>query len=295
MPDRWLVLSVRAPSDEHLEELAEGLVTLGGSAVQEEGDLLTTYLPSPGDPEPTLAAARERLGELLGEVPEVRWWWQEDQDWSRAWRQGLAPRRVGERLVVCQPWNQSEAAGLAETFAEAVVVVIDPATAFGTGEHATTRGALRLMEAVIQGGERVLDVGTGSGILALAAAGLGAGAVVAVESDPDSMGNAAENLDRSPWRGEIELLNDLVNDELLARRRGAGFHLIVANVLSSVLVPLLPGFAGALTAGGALILGGILEEEAPRVLEAAAAAGFGMVAEDREAGWWTALLRGEGG
>lgn len=287
MPRRWLVLTVRAPSDERMDELAEGLFTLGGTAVEEDGDLLTTYVPEPDDPDAFLERAADLLAALAGGEPEMLWRWQADEDWSRRWRQGLAPRRVGRRVVVAQPWNADEAdAGLDD-----VLVVIDPATAFGTGEHATTRGALRLMESVLAGGERVLDVGTGSGVLALAAAGLGARAVLAVESDPTAMGNATENLDRSPWRDRVALVNAEVDPAYLSGHRGDGFDLIVANVLSGVLVPLLPSFAAALAPGGAVILGGILESEAEGVRAAAVDAGLAVASVDREEGWWTALLR----
>jgi ribosomal protein L11 methyltransferase len=290
MAGRWLVLSVRVPSEELTEELAEGLVALGGSAVQEEGGVLTTYLDAPPDPSAFVAAAGERLASLAGRAPELSWRWQADEDWSRRWREGLAPRRVGRRIVVAQPWNQDDARALAAELDAPIVLVIDPATAFGTGEHATTRGAIRLMESVLKGGERVLDVGTGSGILALAAAGLGSSVVLAVESDPESMSNARENLDRSAVAERIELVNAEVDDRYLAEHRDGGFDLIVANVLSGVLVPLLPAFAESLTPAGRVVLGGILETEAGDVVEAAAAAGLKLQAEDWEEGWWTALF-----
>lgn len=285
-PESWLVLTVRVPSEELTEELAEGLIALGGSAVQQEDGRLTTYVAPPPDLDAFLERVNERLGSLAGTepggaAPELHWRWQGDEDWSRSWREGLEPRRVGRRLVVTQPWNDVEGD---------IVIVIDPATAFGTGEHATTRGALRLLETVLTGGERVLDMGTGSGILAIAAAGLGARAVLAVESDPDAMGNARENVERSPWADRIDLVNAEVDDDYLARHGGDGFDLITANVLSGVLIPLLPGFARALTSGGRVVLGGILEAEAEAVLEAATAAALTLVADDREEGWWTALL-----
>lgn len=287
MPDRWLVLTVRVPSEELATELSEGLVALGGSSVLEDGDRLVSYLAPPADVGTFLADAGDRLRGIANGDAEISWRWEADQDWSARWRDGLAPRRVGRRLVVTQPWNDVAAAG-----ADAVVVVvIDPATAFGTGEHATTRGVLRLMERVLEGGERVLDVGTGSGILALAAAGLGAGSVLAVESDASSLSNARENLDRSQWAARIELLHGEVDAAFLEDRGDRRFDLIVANVLSGVLVPLLPAFVHALKAGGHMILGGILEPEAPLVLAAAGTAGLALDAEDIEEGWWSVRLR----
>lgn len=281
---RWLVLTVRVPSEEHSDALTEGLLALGGSAVEEELDLLTTYVPEPPDPDAFLRDAADRMTAIAGVEPEILWRWRADEDWSRSWREGLEPRRVGRRLVVTQPWNPVTAEG------DDLVIVIDPATAFGTGEHATTRGALRLLESCARKGDRVLDVGTGSGILAIAALKLGADRVLAVESDEAAMDTARENLDRNGAAG-IELVNDEVDEAYLEAHRGDGFDVITANVLSGVLIPLLPGFAAALRAEGRLILGGILATEADRVSAAAAESGFRLDTEDREDEWWTGLFR----
>lgn len=282
---RWLVLTVRVPSDELRDELAEGLVALGGTAVEEGVEALTTYLPEPADAEDFVAGAARRLAEIAGAAAEVRWRWQEDEDWSVRWKEGLAPRRVGPRIVVTQPWNPVE-----ETD-DGIVIVIDPSTAFGTGEHPTTRGALRLLQAELSGGERVVDVGAGSGILAIAAARLGAAEVLAVESDEDALGTACENLRRNDVARRIELVHRRVDPQYLAEVRGSGFDLVVANVLSSILVPLLPAFAAALADEGALILGGILHDEAAEVTEYADGAGLALVRPDREGEWWTGLFR----
>lgn len=285
MPARWLVLTVRVPSEELTEELAGGLVALGGTAVMEEDDRLTTYLPAPADVDGFRTAARDRLSAIVGGEPDVCWRWQDHEDWSRRWRQGLEPRRVGRRIVVTQPWNP------VDPEPDDVVVVVDPATAFGTGEHATTRGALRLMEPVIAGGERVLDVGTGSGILAIAAVGLGAAGVVAAEADGNAIGNARENLDRNAVSDRVELVNDGVDSTYLAAVRGTGFDLIVANVLSGVLVPLLPAFREALAEAGRLVLSGILTTEAADVMASAGVAGLALEAEDHDGDWWSGRFR----
>ncbi len=283
-PDRWLVLTVRVPSEELGQELAEGLVALGGAAVEQDVDLLTTYIPEPEDPDTFLRAAADRLTELAGGEPEMLWRWQADEDWALRWREGLGPRRVGPRITVTQPWNDVEAAD------DEIVVVIEPASAFGTGEHATTRGALRLLQRAVKGGERVLDVGAGSGILAIAAVLLGADRVLAVESDPGAMATAAANLARNGVTERVELVNAVVDPAYLAASRG-GFDLVAANVLSGVLVPLLPALAAAIRPGGRIVLGGIMETEAEAVAAAAGSAGLRVIAADREEEWWTALLR----
>ena len=283
-PTRWIALTVRVPSEELADELAEGLVALGGLAVEQDVDLLTTYIPEPEHPDSFLTDAADRLAAIAGTEPEMLWRWQADEDWAARWKEGLGPRRVGDRIVVTQPWNPVEDD-------DALVIVIDPSSAFGTGEHATTRGALRLLEAVVAGGERVLDVGAGSAILSIAAIRLGAGSALAVESDAGAMATAAANVARAGLQDRIELVNDVVDPAYLAGVRDDGFDLIVANVLSGVLAPLLPAFRSAIRADGHIILGGIMDEEADALRAAASGAGLALVSEDREDEWWTALLR----
>ncbi|MDX1673768.1 MAG: 50S ribosomal protein L11 methyltransferase [Longimicrobiales bacterium] len=281
---RWIALTVRVPSEELADELAEGLVSLGGLAVEQGVDVLTTYVPEPADPDAFLDTAADRLTAIAGEAPELLWRWQDDEDWSARWKEGLEPRRVGDRIVVTQPWNPVEPEG------DDVVIVIDPSSAFGTGEHPTTRGALRLLERAVTGGERVLDVGAGSAILGIAAVRLGAGSVLAVESDPGAIGTAAANIARAGVGDRIELVNAVVDAAYLDSVRER-FDVIAANVLSGVLTPLLPGLRSALRPAGRVILGGIMTDEAGGVRQAAAAAGLEAAAEDREGEWWTALLR----
>ncbi|MFO7892354.1 MAG: 50S ribosomal protein L11 methyltransferase [Longimicrobiales bacterium] len=285
MSGRWIALTVRVPSEELTEELAGGLVSLGGLAVEQDVDLLTTYVREPDDPETFLRTAADRLAAIAGTEPEMLWRWQDDEHWSARWQVGLAPRRVGERFVITQPWNPVEPAD------DDVVIVIDPSSAFGTGEHATTRGALRLLESAVIGGERVLDVGAGSAILSIAAVALGAETVLAVESDEGAMATAAANVARAGLGDRVELVNAVVDEDYLERVRGDGFDLIVANVLSGALTPLLPGFRGAVRDDGPVILGGIMAGEVDAIRAAGEVAGLDVVAEDREGEWWTALLR----
>lgn len=294
-PDRWLVLTARLPAEPLApevarDELAETLLALGGAAVQEEEDGgLTTFILPPDDVEAFLSDAADRIEEATGLPAELDWRWQENEDWARLWKEGIQPRRVGERLIISPTWAEPE------TRPDDVVIFIDPEMAFGTGEHATTRGALRLIEHTIEPGDRVLDVGAGSGILGIAATLLGAASVVGVEMDEDSLINARENIERNGVKDRVILVHGLVDDAYLDRR-APEVDLIVANVLSGVLVPLLPGFHRRLRAdasegrNGRLILGGILEVEAPMVREAAERAGFRTLVEDVEEGWWSALF-----
>ena len=274
---RWLVLTVR-PSDDMRDAVAEGLLALGGSAVQEQDGALISYVAAPEDPDVFLALAQATL------ASDFDWRWQDDEDWAHTWKHGLQPRRVGRHFVVAPSWTQpAKRAGDR-------VIVIDPEMAFGTGEHATTRGALRFLEQVVKHGDRVLDVGTGSAILAIGAAFCGAADVLAVEYDEDAVLNARDNVMRNQVQDVVTLRTATVDASYL-QPHVASFDIIAGNVLSSILRPLLPAFHEALKPAGFLILGGILESEADDMIDDARAAGFTLKAEDLEEEWWGGLFR----
>ncbi len=284
-PERWLVVSVRCPSEELVGELSEGLVASGGAAVQEAGGRLISYFMPPADPTSFMAGVVARLEALApGRTLDPRWEWQAQEDWAASWRRGLKPRRVGARLIVAPSWTRPEARP------GEIVLIIDPEMAFGTGEHATTRGALRLLQEALRGGDRVLDVGAGSAILSIAAARLGADEVRAVEADADALGNAADNIARNGVADRVRLEHGVVDAAFLARPRAPRQDVILANILSGVLRPLLPAFHDALVPGGRLILAGILEGEADDMIEAADAAGLELRTEDLEDEWWSGLF-----
>ena len=266
--------------------LVEGLLACGGSAVEEHDDRLSTYILSVDEPDASVARIREVLHAILGtDSFELRAEEMPEQDWLAVWREGLEPRRIGPRLIVSPTWSDVDAA------AGDLVIRIDPQMAFGTGEHASTRGVLRLMQNLELDGLRLLDVGSGSAILSIAGALLGARHVVAVESDPEAMANATENIERSGAADRITLLCAHVDDAFLAAYGGGAFDGVLANVLSSVLLPLLPAFHRALAVNGWAILSGILVEEAEMMRAAAEEAGFAIEAEDIEEQWWSVTLR----
>lgn len=272
--NRWLVLEVARSADDRDDRVA-ALLALGGSAVEEDGDILRTWVPEPADLPAFLIRARQALG------AEPAWSHAEDRDWLAEWRRGLDARRVGDHFVVTPTWIEPDRR------AGDIVIAIEPQMAFGTGEHATTRLMLALLEGRVSHGARVLDVGTGSGILAIAADHLGAGAVDAVESDADALPNAAENVERN-GAARVRLIHDRVDADWLALH--GPWHVILANVLSSVLEPLLEAFRRSIEPGGAILLGGILRDEAARLREAAGQAGLTLVEERAEDEWWSVVL-----
>ena len=159
--------------------------------------------------------------------------------------------------------------------------------AFGTGEHETTRGVVRLLPDLIRPGDRVADLGAGSAVLAIAAAKLGAGHVAAIEIDHDAIANAEENVARN---GVADRVTVIEGDASLLLPLVAPLRVVLANIISSVLLELLPAIRNALTDDGEAILSGILFEERDTMLVAFARGGWRVVAEDAEGAWWTARI-----
>jgi len=283
-PASWLRVTVAAPHAAGRDLIAEALVAAGGAAVLHEGDRLTTYLPlSDAAPAGSLSLVRECVRNAgLPAEPTLEWEVEADRDWATEWKAGLRARRVGRRFLLRPPWvKAAPAPGV-------LSIVVEPGMAFGTGEHATTRGAIRLLEEAVEPGHRVLDAGTGSGILAIAAALLGARPVLAVDVDPCAVEVARENARVNGVSDAVHASVAAVDGGFLAD--GPTFDVIAANILSGVLIPLLPAFRDALSPGGSLVLAGILEEQSGTFAAAAEAAGFGPPRVDVEQGWWSARL-----
>lgn len=282
---RWLEVAARCPSGGELEPLlGEGLVALGGRAIHEVEGRYVTHVEEPADPEAFLRRAREVLEDLVAPAPvEVSTRWIEHEDWAETWKRGLAPRRIGPRLVVTTTWHPVDAR------AGDVVIAIDPGMAFGTAEHGTTRGCLRLLQNALSQGDRVLDVGAGSGILAIAAALLGAGDVLALEGDPLAVEALAENVTLNHAQGKVRWETRWADAEALAALHPLDG--IVANIETGILRPLLPGFAAGVRQGGWLVLSGILAEEWPGMRADAVEAGFAFVAVDEDGEWRSGLFR----
>lgn len=270
----WISLRVRPSSPDAAASVSAALFAAGALGLHEDGDALVTQF----DDEGVLATARD--GALRAD-PAAEWHATPlpDVDWTREWRHGIRAHRLGD-LVVTPPWE-------ADAYAEHERIVIEPGMAFGTGEHATTRGVVRLLPRALRAGDQVADLGAGSAVLAIAAARLGAAAVAAIELDPDAIGDAEANVARN---GVADVVRVLEGDAAVLLPLVAPVRVILANIISSVLVELLPLMRDALAPGGRAILSGILQEERDRMLAELEAGGWVVEAEDAEEIWWSALI-----
>jgi ribosomal protein L11 methyltransferase len=167
-------------------------------------------------------------------------------------------------------------------------VVLDPETAFGSGEHGSTRVALALLERLVRPGHRVLDLGSGSGILALAAVKLGAARAVGIEIDPEANLVAVRNAERNGVAQAVEFVEGEAG--ALAPLLGPA-DLVLSNILRSANTELLPAIAGALAPEGVAIFSGMETAEAPLFLPALESAGFAVVEERSDTGWWGVAAR----
>jgi ribosomal protein L11 methyltransferase len=255
----------------------DALVALGGRAVEERDGWFVTHLPEPPDSDAFMESVAPRLGRALGTPVTVAFGWCDVEDWAETWKRGLRPRRLTRRLWVTPSWEPAGAGP------EEVVVVVDPGMAFGTAEHGTTRGVLRLLDRVLVGGDRVLDVGSGSAILAVAAALLGAREVVAVEGDPVAVDYARENIERNGVRDRVHWIEAWADSGML--RTFSPVDGIVANIESAALRRLLEGCRDALRPGGWMILSGIQSDEWEPFALDVVHSGFVLEAVDADGEW----------
>jgi ribosomal protein L11 methyltransferase len=268
----WWAIDIRT-AEESRELLGAWLVAQTGQAVEERDDgTLVTFAPD----EASAAALVMELGRRIGAAAETTWRPLNDVDWSTRWRDGLGARHFG-RLTVVPSWLPEAAAPNPHT------VVLDPETAFGSGEHGSTRVALSLLERFLQAGDRTLDLGSGSGILAIAAVKLGALRAIGIENDAEAIAIAARNATRNGVSDRIELLEG--DAGVLAPLAGPA-DLVLSNILRNVNTELLPAIRQALRPGGIAIFSGMEEAESSIFLEALRAAGFQAVRETSDAGWW---------
>ena len=266
------ILAVRVKPQSNHEAVVAALFEAGSMGVNEDGDAFVTNLPDDGD----VDLLRERLA-AIDPGAEVDVTTVTPPDFSE-WRGTVGAHTVG-RITVAPPWVQAESAEH--------LVLIEPAMAFGTGEHATTRLCLSLLQRVIRHGDTVADLGSGSAVLSIAAAKLGARTVAAIEIDPDATSNAEENVARNGVGGAVHLVE---GDAAILLPLIAPVRVVIANIISSVISSMLPVIAASLTSDGEVILSGIMLEEREMMLGRLRDAGWRATMEESEGEWWSTVV-----
>jgi ribosomal protein L11 methyltransferase len=267
----WVSLNIEA-SDRNAEALTDALMALGAlSASIEDANAETLdeqpIFGEPGDPPPgiwqqnvvsalfdadtDITAVMAALAETTG-FSDLRYTTEtiEEQDWVRATQSQFDPIRIRDDLWIVPSWH-------AAPNTDGLNIVLDPGLAFGTGSHPTTHLCLSWLADTIKGGERLLDYGCGSGILAIAAKKLGADEVIGVDIDHQAIQSSCYNAER----------NEVVAEFCMADRFSGSqqYDIVVANILSSALSVLAPALASACKSQGRIALSGILREQAAQV------------------------------
>lgn len=286
------VLTRFAPEGVALE--ATGLVTAPDTdETRPTGEVrVRAYLPAGDDLETRRGQLEEalwHLGQLLP-LPAPEYKSVAAADWSEAWKANFQPIRIGRRLFIIPAWLHPPLGP------DDVAVRLDPGMAFGTGTHPTTQLCLQAIERHLQPGQALLDLGTGSGILAIAAAKLGAGPILAVDIDEEAVGVARENARANAVAEQLTLETGSLAEVLAGRfgRQWVGVPFVVANILARVIVSLLDeGLSQTVAPGGLLVLSGILESQAYQVKAALPAQGLTLVAQEQIDDWVAILARKE--
>jgi ribosomal protein L11 methyltransferase len=285
---KWLQVSVQVDA-----EVAEAVADVfnryapGGVAIEVQGEdrsltqgVVTVFaylLIGPDTPNvrTRLEEAMWHLGQITP-IPAPTFVPVAEEDWSDAWRKHFYPLRVGQHIVIKPTWREFEANS------GDIIIEIDPGMAFGTGLHPTTQMCLEILEEMVQPGMRVLDLGTGSGILALIAAKLGARSVLALDTDPVAVAAAGENVRRNRVATAVT-----VGRGSLDQATGT-YDLVVVNILAKVILALADeGLAERVRPGGLWVTAGLIESQVADVVATLEANGLPVTARRQIADWVT--------
>lgn len=228
-----------------------------------------------------LKKARPECGPLLLTIDNVA-----DADWENNWKKFYKPMEIGERLLVVPQWEEARDDGR-------VKLVLNPGLTFGTGSHATTRLCLQALDKYIRGGEKILDLGCGSGILSIAALVLGAKEAFACDIDEKCVDVAYENAalngvgkDRYTVRW-----GDVLTDKALQAEFGGGYDMVVANIVADVIMGLSDKVRPFLKKGGLFLCSGIIDDRAEEVFAKLRADGWTVIEQHDSEGWYSFLCR----
>jgi ribosomal protein L11 methyltransferase len=217
---------------------------------------------------------KEKIGRILGCPPQFELKQVQEEDWAEAWKSYFKPEHIG-KIVIKPSWEEYA------PLADELVIELDPGMAFGTGTHPTTRLCLKLLPEVVTAHTTMLDLGTGSGILALAAAKLGVSKIIATDIDPLAVRVAQQNISRNGAEGLIAVYES----DLLQRPLPVKFNLVVANIITNAILQVIPHLSKVLEEKGLFLASGIIEERFPEIKAGLEQHGFVLNKYLTEDGW----------
>ncbi len=241
---------------------------------------VSVYVAEERNPAECVAFLRERL-DAMGVIYELTLSGMKEEDWANTWKQYYKPVRIGRRLIVVPTWEEYEPKP------DDLVLKMDPGMAFGSGTHETTRLCATLTETYMKPGARVLDVGTGSGILAIAASKLGAREVMAYDIDPVAVRVAKENCDGNGCDNVTCGVSDLLAGVDTA---GGLYDFVCANIVADIIVRMSGDILRYLKPGGLLAVSGIIDTQSDRVKAALEQGGLTHVLTQSENDWHAMLF-----
>ena len=240
---------------------------------------VSAFISDSANPAESVSFARGRFDEL--KIPaQIDVCGVSEEDWADSWKKYYKPIKTGKRVVIVPVWEKYDAAP------GEVTVLMDPGMAFGTGTHETTRLCAAMLEKYIHGGESVLDVGCGSGILSIAALVLGASRAKGCDIDPKAVRVAAENAGFNGVESRLEVFcGDVIGDQELARELAGQYPLVLANIIADVIIPLSAHVGQFLAPDGVFLCSGIIAHRADDVRSALEQNGFAIFDRREREGW----------
>lgn len=207
-----------------------------------------------------------------------------EEDWANNWKQYFKPMNVGKKLLVKPSWEDV-------TDNSRVILEIDPASSFGSGQHYTTKLCLEYLDELDLKNKKILDLGCGSGILSIAAMLLGSESAIAVDIEENAMKTASENaaINHIPAEKYTAMCGNVISDPALVEKIGTGYDIITANIVADILIAMKDLFYKFLKPEGTLIISGIISERKNEVTDAVEAAGF-RICDVREQNDWAAVM-----
>ena len=252
---------------------------------------VTFYLERNENALSTIAAVRMAMSAMKKEHPEyapLRLTMDNvaDADWENNWKQFYKPMEIGDRLLVVPEWEQA-------SDPQRIILRLNPGLTFGTGSHATTRLCLQALDAHIHGGEKVLDLGCGSGILSIAALRLGAASAFACDIDEKCVDVAYENAALNHITKDTYTVRwgDVLHDQQLRTEMGGGYDMVVANIVADVIMGLSGSVRDFLKPGGLFLCSGIIDDRAEEVLQKLQSDGWDVIEQRSSEGWFSYLSR----